>query len=71
MNNQYKEALVKILCIQPLQSATDADLWLAIGEMRKICADALTEKRWPTTEELNAEAASLESVRGKGKEDSQ
>ncbi len=65
--SKHKRALGDILCVQPLATATAADLWLAIGEMRRVAAEALTEKRWPTVDELNAEAAALEAARGGGK----
>lgn len=62
-----REALAKVLCVQPLASASASDLWLAIGEMRRVAAEALTEKRWPTEAELMAESAALEAARGGGK----
>ncbi len=52
-----REALAKVLCVQPLASADVHDLWMAIGEMRRVCAEALTDNRAPADVASVLEAA--------------
>lgn len=64
---ELENALAKVLCVQPLPTAQAADLWQTIGELRKVAADALLQKRWPTEAELKLEHAKLEASRGGAK----
>lgn len=49
---KYQSALEKILLVRPLQGAGTQDLWLAIGEIRKIAQHSLIALYDEAEEEL-------------------
>lgn len=50
-----ENSLGLVLCVQPLATATAADLWLALGEVRRIAAESLTTEVGPTKYESKAQ----------------